>query len=79
MMHVHGTIRDLSVNSPYLYCMGCESLNTPSWLSCSLPTGALVCDHPRGSITYLNSEIDLGVPRVTQLQGKVPEIEMHCY
>ena len=31
------------------------------------------------SPVYLNSEIDLGVHGVTQLQGKVPEIEMHCY
>ena len=41
MMCTHSTINELSCHSHYLQNMGQESLDTPSWLICSLPTARL--------------------------------------
>ena len=41
MMCTRSTINELSCHSQYLQNMGQESLDTPSWLICSLPTARL--------------------------------------
>ena len=41
MMCTRSTINELSCHSHYLQNMGQESLDTPSWLICSLPTARL--------------------------------------
>ena len=41
MMCMRSTINELSGHSRYLQNMGQESLDTPTWLICSLPTARL--------------------------------------
>ena len=40
-MHMHSAIYDLSCYIVIIYKTWCESLNTPSWLICSLPTDGI--------------------------------------